>query len=108
MNACQMSTKDRYIHYSIAEARILVTTDNTRSPHGGSHRTDERVQAKLLTNTNLPTNVVDLLLKLSCILLVRIIYKSIRISKLQTCTGKVGTHTDLVLKGFGRGGHNGD
>ena len=60
---------------SVAEAPILGQPDNTRPPQG-SHLTSELIKGAQvkLTNTDLPTCIVDRLLKLSCILLARIFY----------------------------------
>ena len=75
MDICQTSIKDRYINYSIAETRILVLqTIIIRDHHNGSPPELTKVGKVILTNTHLPTCIVDRLLELSCILLVRIFH----------------------------------
>ena len=73
--------KPIYINYSIAEARILVL-HTMRDHHNGSPPELTKVEKVKRINNNLPTCTVDRLLKLSCILLVRIFH--IHISKLQS------------------------
>ena len=87
MNTCQTSMKDRYIivvlWYPPSSVPNTLEIITVAVPSGLT-----KVGKDMRTNNDLPTCTVDLLLKPSWILLVRIFQQSIHISKLQSFRGR--------------------